>query len=100
MVVLHELESALDHGVLEVARTFEGSDLARKMLPNPEMLRSPADKLSRSNQPGCHSTNRSFTRPLRPQQMTSMLRERSKQRSIGAAICMRSSMETIGPLIN
>jgi hypothetical protein len=52
MIVLHAAESTLDHRVLKVCRPIHSSDLACKVLPNSEVLRSPGYALCHADQTG------------------------------------------------
>jgi hypothetical protein len=69
VVVLHELEGSLNHGVLEVEGRVESRYLAGKVLTDTKVFGSPPDKLGRPNEAGCNSAHRLLTRPLGAQQV-------------------------------
>src|ERR1019366_507386 len=61
VVVLHESEDPLNHGVLKVSRPIHRRDLASKVVPHPKVLRPPGDTLRQADQAGGDSA-RSYRR--------------------------------------
>jgi len=69
VIVLHELERALNHCVLKINGRIECRDFARKMLTDAEVFRSPPNNLVWPDKARRHATNRLLARLLSAQQM-------------------------------
>ena len=58
MIVLHETEDALSHGVLEIRRAIHRRYLAGEPLPYAKVFRPPSDALAHCDQSGGHAGSR------------------------------------------
>ena len=95
MIVLHKLEYSLNHRVLEIVGRIECGYFARKMLVDPEVFARQRTNWFGPIRPVITPPTACSRDDSVPSRCTSMLRERSKQRRIGAAICMHCSIETM-----
>jgi hypothetical protein len=55
VIVLHEPEGPLDHGVLKASWAIHGRDFAREALPHAKMLRAPRNTLPQPDEPGSYA---------------------------------------------
>jgi hypothetical protein len=69
VIMLHELESTLDHCVLKIVRRIESRNLAGKVLTHAKVFGSPPHKFVWTHESRPNPVDRLLTRPLCSQQM-------------------------------
>jgi hypothetical protein len=95
VVVAERPKSASNHAILEVAGAIEGSDSAGVLDSEPKMAPLPCDLLMHADKSGDRTAMARAPVQSVDAMCKSMLRERSKHRSIGAAMSVTNWMRTI-----